>query len=136
MHQIIFALLFCFACSSAMAGGKSYGKEHSEAIIKELNLTNDQTKQVKHIKDKYGSELDKQKQEARAVKQALRKMLQAPERGSAYRKKLMAQFKEYQNLKQNQNLQRFEMALDIRELLTNEQLVKFRGFHQKDHSGR
>jgi len=121
---------------AASAEAKGCGeKDRSLRLAKELNLTQEQLEKVKEIKSKYKARFKEGGAAVKAAKQDLIASVQAPKRDDAYSAELMAKFKKTQDLKKDLHQARFEMALEIRSLLTDEQIAKFKalprhhGFH-------
>ena len=129
-------LALVFPLVAAAGEGHHKGKGHFEKLTKELNLSQDQMKKVKEIKAKFEPSLKEGKAAAMSAKGDLITSLQAPKRGPEYKAELLEKFKKVQALKAAQHQKHFEMALEIRELLTDEQITKFKAMHERRFHGK
>lgn len=102
-------------------------------MAKKLGLTDEQIKAMKTIREKYKPSTDEMNQMHQLHKE-LRTAMQSSNRGEAYQKELLEKFKKIEKLRSEKGLKHFQMALEMREILTDEQLKKF---HQSrmEHRG-
>lgn len=121
------------AASVSFAGPKCQDKAFGLKSMKELNLTDAQKTQFNRIKEKYSNQQAEKRQLIMAAKEELTQSLQNSQRGLEYNKQLIEKFNKVETLKAEQNRQRFDMSLEIREILTDEQLKKFKSVHDKEH---
>lgn len=109
----------------ALAAGAGL-KGGLDRMVKELNLSEEQKQQVRDIKKKSGEGIKGLKSQVRDAMKDLAQSLRAPEKGDAYRATLTQKFENVQKLRQEMMTKRFQMALEIREILTPTQIEKFR----------
>jgi len=131
----IFLLSLGLSVANAEKGSQDTGPAGFH-LSKELGLSDEQSKQVKQIKAKYADDLDQSRKNAKSAKEDLMNSMKAPKKGPEYQKELLQKFKKVQEFRQAQHARRFEMALEIRELLTNEQLSKFQAGPHRDHANQ
>jgi len=136
MVRLLCIFLLSLGLSVANAEKGSHDTGPGIHLGKELGLSDEQAKQVKQIKAKYAEDLEQARKSSKEAKEDLMTSLKAPQKGSEYQKELLQKFKKVQELKRAQHMRRFEMALEIRELLTNEQLNKFQTGPHRDHSNQ
>ena len=96
-------------------------EEERGRFIQELNLTEQQQRQIREIRQKYQGQISQQQQELKSARQQLRDMMVGTESNSAIR----AKHRQVARLKQNLGELRFETMLEMREVLTPEQRRKF-----------
>jgi Spy/CpxP family protein refolding chaperone len=133
MRYITLISSFLLAASVSFAGPKCQDKNFGLKSMKELNLTDVQKTQFNRIKEKYSNQQSEKRQLIMAAKEELTQSLQNSQRGVEYNKQLIEKFNKVETLKAEQSRQRFEMSLEIREILTDEQLKKFKTVHDKEH---
>jgi len=95
-------------------------------LEKMLNLSPEQKKQVTEIRGKHRPKLRELRVKSREMKKDLVASVQTPTKGEAYRKTLLEKFNAFQNVKQELSAARFQMALEIRETLKDDQIRKFK----------
>lgn len=134
MAKILTFIIISLTLSVSFAGNRD-PKIATQAIIKELDLTADQAKKVRAIKEKYHAAADQQRKASAAIKEDFISSFQVPNRDPQYKKELIEKYKKYQETKREIHFRKFEMALEIRDVLTDEQLKKFRALQDK-HSER
>jgi periplasmic protein CpxP/Spy len=134
--RFILVLSLLAAPGVSFAGNMHDGKDHGMRLIKELNLTSEQTAKVKEIKSKFETSMKEGRQAVKAARQDLRASLGIAKRGAQYKAELLEKFKKVQALGQAQHQRRFEMALEIREILTDDQLTKFKAMHERRFQGK
>src|SRR5688572_24831966 len=108
--------LLLLAVFFAGAGTAMGGKDAGLWPVKDLNLTEKQKEQVRQINKKYRPLISEQRKLEKAAKDSLVKDLQVPQHDAKYNEALREKFLEVQKLKQAHQLQKFEMALEIRQL--------------------
>lgn len=118
----------------AMAAGAGM-KSGLDRMVKELNLSEEQKQQVREIKKKNGENLKGLKSQVRDAMKDLAQSLRAPEKGDAYKATLAQKFENVQKLKNEMMSKRFQMALEIREILTPAQIEKFRAMDKGGFGG-
>jgi hypothetical protein len=57
--------------------------------------------------------------------------MKQPQKGADYRKELTDKFEKFRSIRNELQHLRFEMAMDMRELFTNEQIAKFAAMTEK-----
>jgi Spy/CpxP family protein refolding chaperone len=115
---------------AAEEGGAKGRHERGEQMAKELNLTEAQKKQVEEIRNSYKDQFQGMKEKMKAAKEDLSDSLKSPQKGAEYQKTLLEKFKTVQALKNEMGEKRFQMALEIREILNRDQIAKFRAMHE------
>lgn len=137
MTKIFMALILAYglALSTALAEPDSHDnqKMFGKHLAKELNLTAEQIQQVKKIKENSKQAKSDHRKLLTEAKKDLKQSLRTPQRGAEYKSVLMEKFKKVQALKAEESQRRFEMALEIREILTDDQLKNFKGFRRGHH---
>ena len=112
------------------------GKGHKEHLAQKLGLNESQKKQLDQIHQKYQTQRQSKHQQLMSAREDLAKSVKAPQKGKAYQSTLFAKFKNVQKLKNELRTSRFQMALEVREMLNEEQLSKFEGFRGRKHGFR
>ena len=120
--KISFLLVSFFLLTHAHAGDEFPALR----LEKALSLTPQQVEQVKTIRKKFRPEIRPLKMQMLSLKKDLLEKLQSPKKGSDYQKELTAKFGELQTVKQGLAQKRFQMALEIREILNDDQISKFK----------
>jgi Spy/CpxP family protein refolding chaperone len=132
-----------YAASTDVKTGANEGKKISREermekmaakFEKELALTPDQSAKVKAIREKYMAQGKSKREAMKAAKEDLKTAMQSDKKGPEVQKELQAKFQKVQALKQEASAQWFAMALEIREVLTPEQVKKFHEL-RKEHKG-
>lgn len=134
MLKWIFAIALSFNpllfAATAVAGESPCKKEDNAAHLqKELSLTNKQKDQVKQLHDQYTAVVDDKTKTMKSLNEDLVTALQTPGKGSAATAALMEKFKKYQAARNDLYSTRFEMALKTRDLLTDDQIKKYKAFY-------
>ncbi|MGK7914742.1 MAG: Spy/CpxP family protein refolding chaperone [Prochloraceae cyanobacterium] len=96
-------------------------EEERGRFIQELNLTEQQQRQIREIRQKYQGQISQQQQELKSARQQLGNMMVGTESNSAIR----AKHRQVTTLQQKLGELRFETMLEMREVLTPEQRRKF-----------
>ncbi|MEM7725198.1 MAG: Spy/CpxP family protein refolding chaperone [Cyanobacteria bacterium P01_A01_bin.45] len=91
-----------------------------QKMFEQLNLTTEQQEQVKSIREKYKADNQGLRQEMRNAKEQMDNLMA----GDASDSQLRQQYQTVRGLKQQLGEKRFEMKLEIREVLTQEQREK------------
>lgn len=124
VRTMILALALGMA-SPAMAAGAGM-KSGLDRMVKELNLTPEQKEKVREIKKNQGAGMREHKAKVHEAMKDLAQSMKAPEKGDAYKAKLKQKFETVQALRNEMMAKRFQVALEIREILSAEQIEKFR----------
>lgn len=122
-------LIVMFLGLLAVAAHAGDGKGFLKRLEMELELNGAQKQQVKAILKKHHGEMKDKRKELRQLRKELASGMQTPKKGVDYRGELMTKFGKLEDLRREVERNRFEMALEIRELLNDDQLSKLKGFH-------
>ncbi len=134
MTRIAFLTILVLGLVSVQAFSKP--KDHAQSFMQELNLTESQRAQVKKIKEKYKDVDSREVHSAlRKAKEELVKSLQEPQRGPEFTSQAREKFKDLLERKRKFQEKKFEMALEVRALLTDEQIKKFKALQRHDRDG-
>lgn len=122
---LIAATALCGSTAKADIGiGTGFGMGFGKRIIKTLELTPDQIEQLKEIKTKHKEALAPARERVVKARQELMEAMANPQKGDEYKKVLAERFAKLQPLAADLNRERFQVALEIREILTPEQIAK------------
>ncbi len=103
------------------------GKKHRGLwFAKELNLTPEQKEKLKEIRSKNREETKKKREIYRAAREELSLSLRAPKKGPAYQTELNQKYDKMVDLEEQLRRSLFQQSLQVRELLTEEQLAKYK----------
>ncbi len=131
---VVMTLLLAFALIQPTdAKDDGFREKMTARMSKELNLTADQKAAVEKIQEKYRSGNEETREKWKAAKKDLHESMKATTKGAEYQSELLKKFETAENLKAEMNKNRFQMALEIRELLSDDQIQKFKGL---DHHGK
>lgn len=108
---------------------KGEGKDHWQKMSKELNLTADQIKKVKELKQSHQESLSSKRD---AMKKAQDEFKQA-RTASASKDDQLAKFDALSSAKTAFKREKLSLMLDLRQILTPEQLTKFESMHKGKH---
>lgn len=128
---------FCFKTLmviSLMLGALGAQADIDEAgklkkIEVDLNLSSDQLKKINAIKDKYATQLKELKAAVCEKRVALQDAFKSSQKGPEFQKVLEVKFTQYREVKSSEKLTGFKMAMEIREILNTEQIIKFNEIH-------
>lgn len=98
--------------SQAQEIGEAPGK-----LLQQLNLSNDQLRQIENIRSRNNSEIRSSRQRARQLQQEIQELMA----GSASSEQVRAKFNELQSARQQAAKLQFEQMLAMREVLTTQQ---------------
>lgn len=134
--KIIFTslALLAFGLPSAYAESRCQRLGHDQRFMQELNLNSEQADKVKSIRKKYKPNQKTNRAEIERLMDELSKGIQSPQRDDGYKQSLKDQFAKIQALKQSMTQSKFEMALEIRDVLTDEQLKKFKALKREKYA--
>lgn len=143
MKFVIFVFTFLFlqfGQASETASGHSHGgckdsglaRGSAAELQKELSLSDQQLEQVKAVQNEFAGLVESRTQKMKTLNEELITLLQTPEKGPRANAALLEKFKNYQAARNELYLTRFEMALKTRELLTVEQIKKYKAFYKAD----
>lgn len=119
--------------SEARRGGKRGGRGHGfKKILDQLDLSSEQSSQIKAIHDRNKQENETLHEEVKAQKKAMGELFAS----DASESELQQKHQEIQSLKQELKAARFEGMLEIREILTPEQKAKMNELMQERHNRR
>lgn len=104
-------------------------------LQKELSLTNQQKDQVKQLHEKYTAEVEEKTKTVKRLNEELIAQLQTPGKGNEANASLLDKFKKYQAARNDLYTTRFEIALKTRDLLTDEQIKKYKAFYHVKGKG-
>ena len=93
-----------------------------------LGLSAEQKKQVQSIQQKYAPELSEKHTKVQAARAELSTAMKDPKKGKSHESVILGKFNALQDAMREAHNTRFRMTLEIRELLTAEQLIKFQEF--------
>lgn len=135
LKLLAFSTALAVAAPAAASG--SFFDGHHRKLYKELNLTEAQKAQVQEIKKKTKDSMKEHRAKIKEAMADLSKSLKNPTKGDSYRQELKNKFNEVQNLRNEMMARRFDTALEIREILTPEQIQKFQAMdHGMKKGGR
>ena len=117
----VFALMLGLASGTAFADIKD--------LMSKLELTGAQKEQINAIRAKHREGLRATKKHLEQARQDLVTALQSPKKGAEHQALLRAKFKRVQALRQQLGEKRFEKALEVREVLDDQQLSKLESRH-------
>lgn len=98
-------------------------------IEADLNLSSDQVKKINSIKDKYAAQVKEQNAAVCEKRMAFQEAFKSSQKGTDFQKVLQDKFIQYSQAKAASKLTEFKMAMDIREILNTEQIIKFNDMH-------
>jgi len=90
-------------------------------IFRELNLSQDQTRQIQAIRSRYKGQIEQRQQRSRQAQQQLRSLMA----GDASAEQVRQQFRQVQAARQDLAEVQFNSFLEIRAILTPQQRRKF-----------
>jgi len=124
----LLGIFLIVALVSPAAFSEPKGKDgvRGRGLERMLNLTAEQKKAVTEIRGKHRPKLRELRSKAREMKKELVSSVQTPTKGDAYQKSLLEKFNAFQSVKQELSAARFQMALEIRETLKDDQIRKFK----------
>ena len=126
--KIIPIILSVLLMSSVYAGEDDSKFQKGEFLKKELNLTDEQLEKVKEIRKADRDELRDNRKEFRTLKKEFREAMDNPK---ASTKDLTAKFEAFQKARDEFQRKRFQKMLKMREILSPDQLKKFKELHKK-----
>lgn len=133
MKSLLLSLVAAMVFTTPAFAGKNY----LQRLEKELSLTEPQKEQVKTILGKYKEPMSSQRSQLRSLKKELAESMESTKKGDAYRKELLDKYSKVEDIRRAMHRARFEMALEIRELLNDEQIGKLKGvFHKRFHGAK
>lgn len=107
-------------------------------LMRALDLSAEQAAQVKEIRGKHKNTIAPLRTKVRKMRQELLTALQDPKKGADYQKTLTEKFTQLEAARAELNRGRFQVALEMREILSPDQMKKikglkaFRGMHHGD----
>jgi protein CpxP len=132
MNKLTLALTLLLASNMTFAmAGKGDHQKHAEQLQKELNLTDEQLAKVSEIRKDKWKDHKENKEKLKAEKEAFRAAMKDPKTSE---EELTAKFENLQKLKNENQRKKFNMMLQMRSVLSPEQLEKFRAL-RKEHRG-
>lgn len=102
--------------------------QRGDFLKKELNLTDEQLERVKEIRKADRDELRKNRKEFKTLKKEFR---EAMNNSQSSTEELTAKFEAFQKARDEFQRMRFKKMMKMREILSPEQLKKFRELHKK-----
>lgn len=130
--------LVTFALSTTVvmaAGAKSKEHQMAEHLKKELNLSDEQLEKIKEIRKGKKDDMGSSREKFWETKKAFKAAMNDPK---SSREDLTAKFEAFQKQRDEFQRRRFAMMLEMREILSPEQMSKFcemkkkhRGKHKK-----
>lgn len=118
-------------------GGEEVGTL-GKRLVRALDLSAEQAAQVKEIRGKHKSTIAPLRAKVKKMREDLLTALQSSEKGTGYQKGLLQKFTQLEAARAELNRGRFQVALEMREILSPEQMKKikglkaFRGMHHGD----
>lgn len=112
-------------------GGPGAWHEKAEMIAKELGLSDVQKTQVREIRQRHMEQMKQTHEKLKAAHEDLRTAMKKPDKGTSYQKVLTDKFAVVQKYMAELGADRFRMAVEIRELLSPDQITKFDELHRK-----
>jgi Spy/CpxP family protein refolding chaperone len=103
-----------------------------ERLMEQLNLTPEQSEQIKAIKEQSKTEAQAQMEQMQTSRQEMRSLFAS----DASTEQLRQQHQQVEQLHQQLGINRFETMLRIREVLTSEQRVKIAELMEQHHGKR
>ena len=129
--SIVPLLLFLFFSVSASASHHWHGDSYwwnDESFVQQLQLTDDQTSQIKEIEGKYKPALDKAAETYKGNKEAYKKVMSDPASSKA---DVIKAFDVMWDSKYKMKRTKLDMKLDVKSVLTPEQINKLVEIKQK-----
>jgi periplasmic protein CpxP/Spy len=132
MYRILFAFfaMGLLACP-VLAKDEKPSSDRGKMFEKELNLSPDQIEKVKVIREKYKADIEGKMKQVFSSNKELKEGMKIPKKGSEYQAELTEKFKKLQSAQQEAQSVKFRMALEIRELMTDQQIAKFSMMREK-----
>lgn len=135
--------IFCFKAVlmlSLLLGGwgvraQTTESSHMKKVEAEMNLSTDQLKKITAIKDKYAAQMKEQSSAVCESRVAFQESFKSSQKGPEFQKVLQEKFTKYSQAKAAQKLIGFKMAMEIREILNTEQIIKFNEIHNPARAG-
>ncbi|MEM7552869.1 MAG: Spy/CpxP family protein refolding chaperone [Cyanobacteria bacterium P01_A01_bin.84] len=113
--------------STESEGKRGRGGGKMKKMLEQLNLTTEQQEQIKSIREKYKEGNQGLRQQIREAKKEMQSLMAS----EASDNDLRAKHKSIQGLKQQMGEKRFDMMLEIRQVLTQEQRQKLAEMKQQ-----
>jgi Spy/CpxP family protein refolding chaperone len=107
-------------------------------LMRALDLSAEQAAQVKEIRSKNKTAIAPLRTKVKKMREELLTALQDPQKGADYQKGLTQKFTQLEAARAELNRGRFQVALEIREILSPEQMKKIKGlkaFRGMHHGG-
>lgn len=111
---------------------KGTPKKHLQKMAKELGLSNEQIDKLKALKKESFKETRSLRKEVKQAKSEFDAIIESEEKGDSFKTKAKAAFSKLEVAKSKMMQMRFNESLELREILTAEQLKKFNQM-RKDH---
>jgi periplasmic protein CpxP/Spy len=132
MKIIIFTLSLLLTCSTFAAGDQSKF-ERGEFLKNELGLSDEQLEKVKEIRKSGRDEMKADRSEFKKLKNDFHA---AMKNSNASKEELTTKFEAFQKARDEFQRNRFQMMLKMREILSPEQLEKFRAMKKENRGKR
>lgn len=116
-----------FGMLQAHADNDEAGK--LKKIEVDLNLSSDQMKKINAIKEKYATQMKELSAAVCEKRVAFQDAFKSSQKGPDFQKVLEAKFTQYSQAKSAEKLTGVRMAMEIREILNTEQIIKFNEIH-------
>lgn len=121
--------------------GKAKGKrkERLQKLIQQLGLSDEQVAKFKEIKSRHRDSMQTLKEDRnrmKALQKEIQQFMASTGQSDSDRSTILNKVDTVHEIKGRLKKRRIEMALDIREILTSEQLIKFNTLRAQRKSGR
>lgn len=125
------AIFICVLFAAASAQAKEGKGRRFKKMAQELDLSEEQIKEIKTIRKSYRSDLKALREKRKKQKEELKKLMSSGEKGESFQQKAKQAQAEAQRTGNELHSKRFEMMLEIREQLSPDQIKEFKEFRKQ-----